>query len=137
MEEEIKMVNAQELFDNYDEIINITMVNIYTLTKEKGTIIISDFNRKNRDHLFVIRVALMAKDVYGFPLKMRCGFWDWIILNWKMRKLSRFIPRDNVSLPVVNIPKLLEFMYPPIKEYMGENFKFEHIYNQFYKGDLG
>lgn len=137
MEEEIKMVNAQELFDNYDEIINITMVNIYTLTKEKGTIIISDFNRKNRDHLFIIRVALMAKDVYGFPLKMRCGFWDWIILNWKMRKLSRFIPRDNVSLPVVNITKLLEFMYPPIKEYMGENFKFEHIYNQFYKGDLG
>lgn len=137
MEEEIKMVNAQELFDNYDEIINITMVNIYTLTKEKGTIIISDFNRKNRDHLFVIRVALMAKDVYGFPLKMRCGFWDWIILNWKMRKLSRFIPRDNTSLPVVNVPKLLEFMYPPIKEYMGENFKFEHIYNQFYKGDLG
>lgn len=137
MEEEIKMVNAQELFDNYDEIINITMVNIYTLTKEKGTIIISDFNRKNRDHLFVIRVALMAKDVYGFPLKMRCGFWDWIILNWKMRKLSRFIPRDNTSLPVVNVPKLLEFMYPPIKEYMGENFKFEHIYNQFYEGDLG
>ena len=137
MEEEIKMVNAQELLDNYDEIINITMVNIYTLTKEKGTIIISDFDRKNRDHLFVIRVTLMAKDVYGFPLKMRCGFWDWIILNWKMRKLSRFIPRDNVSLPVVNITKLLEFMYPPIKEYMGENFKFEHIYNQFYKGDLG
>ena len=134
--EEIKMVNAQELLDNYDEIINITMVYLYTLTKEKGTIIISDFNRKNRAHLFVIRVALMAKDVYGFPLKMRCGFWDWIILNWKMRKLSRFIPRDNVSLPVVNIPKLLEFMYPPIKEYMGENFEFKHIYNQFYKGDL-
>ena len=135
--EEIKTVNDQELLDNYDEIINITMINLYTLTKEKGTIIISDFDRKNKDHLFVIRVALMAKDVYGFPLKMRCGFWDWIILNWKMRKLSRFIPRDNVSLPVVNITKLLEFMYPPIKEYMGENFKFEHIYNQFYEGDLG
>lgn len=135
--EEIKMIKAQELLDNYDEIINITMVNLYTLTKEKETIIISDFDRKNRDHLFVIRVALMAKDIYGFPLKMRCGFWDWIILNWKMRKLSRFIPRDNTSLPVVNVPKLLEFMYPPIKEYMGENFKFEHIYNQFYEGDLG
>ena len=135
--EEIKMVNDQELLDNYDEIINITMVNLYTLTKEKGTIIISDFDRKNKDHLFVIRVALMAKDVYGFPLKMHCGFWDWIILNWKMRKLSYFIPRDNDSLSVVNISKLLEFMYHPIKEYMGENFKFEHIYNQFYKGDLG
>ena len=81
--EEIQMVNDQELLDNYDEIINITMVNIYTLTKEKGTIIISDFDRKNKDHLFVIRVALMAKDVYGFPLKMRCNFWNWIILTGK------------------------------------------------------
>lgn len=135
--EDIKMIGAEELFDKYDEIINITMVNLYTLTKEKGEIIVSDFDRKNRDHLFVIRVALMAKDIYGFPLKMRSSFWNWIILNWKMRKLSRFIPRDNRTLPVVNVEKLLEFMYPPIKEYMGESFEFKHIYNQFYKGDLG
>lgn len=135
--EDIKMISAEELFDKYDEIINITMVNLYTLTKDKGEIIVSDFDRRNRDHLFVIRVALMAKDIYGFPLKMSCGFWDWIALNWKMRKLSRFIPRDNRTLPVVNVKKLLEFMHPPIKEYMGENFEFKHIYNQFYKGDLG
>lgn len=135
--EDIKMISTEELFDKYDEIINITMVNLYTLTKEKGEIIISDFDRKNRDHLFVIRVALMAKDIYGFPLKMRCSFWNWIVLNWKMRKLSRFIPRDNRTLPVVNVEKLLEFMYPPIKEYMGESFEFKHIYNQFYEGDLG
>ena len=134
--EEIKTIRVEELFNKYDEIINITMVNLYTLTKEKGEIIISDFDRKNRDHLFIIRVALMAKDIYGFPLKMRCSFWSWIILNWKMRKLSRFIPRDNQTLPVVNIRKLLEFMYPPIKEYMGENFEFAHIYNAFYGKEL-
>ena len=134
--EDIKMISAEELFDKYDEIINITMVNLYTLTKDKGEIIISDFDRKNKDHLFVIRVALMAKDIYGFPLKISCGFWDWIVLNWKMCKLSRFIPRDNQTLPVVNVKKLLEFMYPPIKEYMGENFKFEHIFNQFYGKDF-
>ena len=52
--EDIKMIRAEELFDKYDEIINITMVNLYTLTKEKGEIIVSDFDRKNRDHLFVI-----------------------------------------------------------------------------------
>ena len=37
--EDIKMISAEELFDKYDEIINITMVNLYTLTKEKGEII--------------------------------------------------------------------------------------------------
>ena len=135
--EDIKMIAAKELFDKYDEIINITMVNLYTLTKEKGEIILSDFDRKNKDHLFVIRVALMAKDVYGFPLKTRCSFWNWIILNWKMRKLSRRVPRHLEPGPTVNVSELIEFMYGPIREYMGENFEFNHIYNAFYKGELG
>lgn len=135
--EDIKMIGAEELFDKYDEIINITMVNLYTLCKDTQTIVISDFDRKNRDHLFILRVALMAKDVYGFPLKLRIGLWDWLVINWKMRKLSRRVPRHLEPGPSVNVTDLIEFMYPPIKEYMGENFEFKHIYNQFYKGDLG
>lgn len=134
---ETKMIDAQELLNKYDEIINITMVNLYTLCKDTETIVISDLDRKNRDHLFILRVALLAKDIYNFPLKLRIGLWDWIVLNWKMRKLSRRIPRETEPGPSVNVPGMLEFMYPPIKSYMGENFKFEHIYNQFYKGELG
>lgn len=135
--EDIKMISAEELLDKYDEIINITMINLYTLCKDTQTIVISDFDCKNRDHLFILRVALMAKDVYGFPLKLRTDLWDWLVINWKMHKLSRRVPRYLEPGPSVNVPGLIEFMYPPIKEYMGENFKFEHIYNQFYKGDLG
>lgn len=130
-------IDTQELFNKYDEIINITMVNLYTLCKDTKTIVISGIDRKNKDHLFMLRVALLAKDIYNFPLKMRIGLWDWIVLNWRMRKLSRRIPRELESGPGVNVPELLEFMYPPIKSYMGEDFKFEHIYNQFYKGELG
>lgn len=130
-------IDTQELFNKYDEIINITMVNLYTLCKDTKTIVISGIDKKNKDHLFMLRVALLAKDIYNFPLKMRIGLWDWIVLNWRMRKLSRRIPRELESGPGVNVPELLEFMYPPIKSYMGEDFKFEHIYNQFYKGELG
>lgn len=130
-------IDTQELFNKYDEIINITMVNLYTLCKDTKTIVISGMDRKNKDHLFMLRVALLAKDIYNFPLKMRIGLWDWIVLNWRMRKLSRRVPRELESGPGVNVPELLEFMYPPIKSYMGEDFKFEHIYNQFYKGELG
>lgn len=130
-------IDTQELFNKYDEIINITMVNLYTLCKDTKTIVISGIDKKNKDHLFMLRVALLAKDIYNFPLKMRIGLWDWIVLNWRMRKLSRRVPRELESGPGVNVPELLEFMYPPIKSYMGEDFKFEHIYNQFYKGELG
>lgn len=135
--ENVKMISVEELYNRYDEIINITMVNLYTLCKDAQTIVISDFNRKNRDHLFILRVALLAKDVYGFPLKLRAGLWDWIVINWKMRKLSRRVPRYLDPGPAVNVPELIEFMYGPIREYMGENFEFNHIYNAFYKGELG
>lgn len=135
--EEIKTLHDEELLNKYDEIINITMVNLYTLCKDTETIVISDLNRKDKDHLFILRVALMAKDIYNFPLKIRTDFWSWLVLNWRMRKISRRVPREIEPGFSVNVPGLLEFMYPPVRQYMGEDFKFEHIYNQFYKGELG
>lgn len=126
-----------ELYNKYDEIINITMVNLYSLSKEKGEIILSGIDRHNKDHLYVLRIALIAKDVYNFPLKIRTGFWNWLALNWRMRKLSRRVPRDKGEYNVVSVNKLLEFMYPPIKDYMGHGFEFGDIYSEFYGKELG
>ena len=126
----------QELYDKYDEIINITLVNLYTLSKEKGEIILSGINRFNKDHLYVLRVALIAKDVYGFPLKIRTSFWNWLCLNWRMRKLSRRVPRDKSDYKVTSVDRLLEFMYPPLKEHMGHGFEFGDIYDTFYGKEL-
>lgn len=135
--EEIKAIDANELFNKYDEIINITMVNLYTLCKNNGKIILSGLNKKNKDHLFILRVALLAKDIYNFPLELKINFWDWIVLNWRMRKLSRRVPRYTGEYPNVSTEELIDFMYPPIREYMGNEFKFEDIYNQFYRKEIG
>ena len=134
--EDIKMINANELFDQYDEIINVIMVNLYSLSKEKGKIILSDLDKRNRDHLLILRVALIAKDVYNFPLFLNVNWWDALVLNWRMRKLSRRVPRAKEAEEGVNVVTLLEFMYPPIKQHMGENFKFADIYGAFYGKEL-
>ena len=134
--EEIKTVRAEELLNKYDEVINIIMVNLYTLSKNNEKIVLSGLDRKNRDHLLILRVALMAKDIYNFPLSLKIGFWDSLILNWKMRKLSRRIPRAKESCDAIYIPELLEFMYFPIRTYLGEHFEFAHIYNAFYGKEL-
>ena len=133
---DVEMIGAEELFNRYDEIINITMVNLYTLCKDTETILLSGLDRKNRDHLFILRVALLAKDFYNFPLKMRIGFWDSFVLNWRMRKLTRRVPRDLNPGPAVNVPELIDFMYPHIRAFMGEDFEFGHIYNAFYGKEL-
>ena len=134
--EDIKMIDSEEQLNKYDEVVNIIMINLYTLSKDKGKIILSELNRKDKDHLLVLRVALMAKDVYNFPLSLKIGFWDSLILNWKMRKLSRKIPREKESDMAISVPELLKFMYPPVKNYLGENFEFSHIYNAFYRKEL-
>ena len=133
---DVEMIGAEELFNRYDEIINITMVNLYTLCKDTETIVLSDLDRKNRDHLFILRVALLAKDIYNFPLKMRIGFWDSLVLNWRMRKLTRKVPRELEPGPSVNVTGLIDFMYPHIRAFMGEDFEFAHIYNAFYGKEL-
>lgn len=134
--EDIKVINAKELFNQYDEIINVIMVNLYSLSKEKGRIILSDLDKRNRDHLLILRVALIAKDVYNFPLFLNVNWWDSLVLNWRMRKLSRRVPRTKEIEGCTNVVALLEFMYPPIKQHMGENFEFAHIYNSFYGKEL-
>lgn len=134
--EDIKMINANELFKQYDEIINVIMVNLYSLSKEKGKIILSNLDKRNRDHLLILRVALIAKDVYNFPLFLNVKWWDSLVLNWRMRRLSRRVPRTKETEGRTNVVALLEFMYPPIKQHMGENFEFAHIYNSFYGKEL-
>lgn len=127
----------KELYDKYDEIINITLLNIYSLSKNKGEIVLSNIDRKNKDHLFVLRVALLAKDIYNFPLKIKVGFWEGLRLNWRMKKLSRRVPRIKECENAINVADLIDFMYGPIWEYMGEDFEFSNIYDTFYRKELG
>ena len=135
--EEIKTFSAEELLNKYDEVINIIMVNLYSFSKDKEKIILSEIDRKNKDHLLILRVALMAKDVYNFPLYLNTSRWNSFVLNWRMRKLSRRIPRTNETVGCVSIPALLEFMYAPIRQYLGEHFEFGNIYSAFYGKELG
>lgn len=136
---EITMTNDMEkdvLYDLYDQAINAVLVNIYTLTKNNGQIILSDADRKDKNHLLILRVALMAKDIYNFPLSIKTNFWQWAMLNWKMRKLTRIVPREKDKETNVNIQELIDFMTPVLKQAINEDFEFANIYEAFYEGDL-
>lgn len=143
--ENITMTRNQELLDKYDSVINVALVNIYTLSKEKEKIVLTNFDRKNKDHLLFLRVALLAKDIYNFPLSLDVNVIDSFVLNWKMRKLSRRIPRvfekereGFIAGQVVDVEGLAEFMYPFAREFVDDKtFKFSYIYDEFYKGELG
>lgn len=126
----------EELLNKYDEVMGILMVNIYTLSKESDKIILTNLNRKDKEHLLVLRAALMAKDIYNRPLYLNTNLWNWFVLNWRMRKLTRRVPRTDETNNVIEVPKILEFMRQPLIEYLGEDFNFTKVYDAFYKGEL-
>lgn len=134
--DEIKMIHVEDLFNEYDKIVNIVMINLYSLSKEKGKIILSELDKNNKDHLLILRVALMAKDIFNFPLSLNVSWWDSLIINWRARKLTHKIPRTKKTEGCVSVKALLEYMYPSVKHELGENFKFAHIYNSFYRKEL-
>lgn len=134
-------MNNTKLLDAYDAVVNLCLVNFYTLSNEKKEIVLTNIDRKNKEHLFILRVALIAKDVLNSSLYFQTGFWNWLVLNWKLRKLSCRIPRIKNYKNTINVQELLDFMRPGIEEFIQETapeseFNFGDIYDEFYKGEL-
>ena len=141
---ETKIIRASDLFREYDGLVGLTMLNLFSISKENKIIRLYHFDRKNREHLYILRIALMARDIYGFPLEVEGSWWDIFCLNWKIRKGFDKIKRYK---PVVGegeewlyhkgaicVPELLDLMRPDGISRIGENFTFANIYNQYYEG---
>jgi hypothetical protein len=120
------------------------MLNLFSISKENKIIRLHHFNRKNREHLYILRVALMARDVYGFSLEVEGSWWDIFCLNWKIRKgfskIKRYKPIAGEGEEWLYtkggtcVPELLDLMRPDGIRRIGENFTFANIYNQYYEG---
>lgn len=143
---EMKIIRANDLFREYDGLIGLTMLNLFSISKEKKIIRLYHFDRKNREHLYILRVALIARDIYGFPVEVEGSWWDIFCLNWKIRKgfdkIKRYKPITGEGEEWLYtkggtcVPELLELMRPDGIQRLGENFSFTNIYNQYYEGSL-
>lgn len=138
------MKNMNDTFREYDGLVGLTLLNIWSLSKEKGIIRLCDFDRKNKEHLYLLRIALTARDLYHFPVEVEGTSWDIFCINNKIKKGFEKIKRYKPALGVgeewlyakgsISTPWLLDFMRPDGIRRLGEDFTFEKIYNQYYEG---
>jgi hypothetical protein len=133
---EIKTIKANDLFREYDGLVGLTMLNLYTLSKDREKIRLINFNRKNPEHLYLLRVALMARDVYNKPVEVAGSWWDIFCLNWKIRKGFEKIKRDEWGVFGIDTQEVLDFMRQDGINRLGESFTFADIYHQYYEGSL-
>lgn len=126
---------SQTVMREYDGLVGLTMLNLYSMSKELEVIRLFNFNPKNKEHLYVLRVALMARDIYQFPIEVELSGWALFKLNWKLRKgFNRVHKIRRGEYRGIWTDKMLDFMRPDGLQRLGEDFSFADIYEAYYEG---
>ena len=123
------------IYREYDGLIGVTMLNIYSLSKRSGVIRLYNFNRKDKEHLYFLHVALIARSVYQMPIEVYASWWDVFCINMKIHKGFNKITRiTDERLEGICVPEILDFMRADGIERLGKDFSFGEIYKAYYEG---
>ena len=131
------MFTKDEIYHEYDQLISLTMLEIIKASKDEGVIRLLNFNPLNKGHIYLLRIALFARDIYGMPIELDCDSWDVFRINWKIRKgFSKVKRARRFACKGVRSYALTEQIRNIGKERIGEHFLLEDIYNVYYKGSI-
>ena len=131
------MLTKDELYREYDQLIGLTMLEIIKASKDEGVIRLLNFNPLNKGHIYLLRIALFARDIYDMPIELDCDSWDVFRINWKMRKgFSKVKKANRFACKGVRSYALTEQIRNVGKERIIDHFHLEDIYNFYYKGSI-
>lgn len=128
-------MDEKQKYREYDGLVGLTMLNLYSAAKDTQTMNFFGFDRKNKEHLFLLRVAYYVRDLYSYEIKIDNSWWDVFCLNWKNRKGFKSVKRmkDN-PICGISVPGILDLMRPDGIARIGEDFSFADIYEEYYEG---
>ena len=129
--------SEEEIYREYDEIISLVLSEIYQRSEEEGVIRLYRFNHDNLEHMCILRIALIARDLFHFPIEVDASWWDVLRLNWQLRKNFDKVKRYKLKMNAndgkgVNVLMLID-KYKAIIETTGRDFSFVDIYKAYYE----
>ena len=127
--------SEEETYRNYDSMIATVLENIYGMSD--GTIRLYRFDRNNKDHMCVLRIALIARDLFQYPIEVDASWWDVFCLNRKLRKnfdkVKRFKPKYGKEAPKgINVLMLVDKFHTISGTVFG-GVEFKDIYEAYYE----
>ena len=123
----------EAVYHMYDAVVAKTLYELMNRSPCQDTIRLMGFNRKNVEHLFILRIALMARDLYHVPVEIGGSWWDGIVINWKIRKQFNKIKIVNPSAPnCIWTPSLVGKIKSETQCY-----HLDSVYNAYYEGSCG
>lgn len=127
---------TEEEYHHYDELIATTLENIYEMSKD-GVIRLYRFNTKDKEHMCILRIALIARDIFQLPIEIDASWWDVVCLNWKLRKNFDKVKRFKVKLGKdapkgINVLMLID-KFHAISHYYFGGVDFKDVYEAYYE----
>lgn len=121
-------------FDKYDLFINNTLINIYTLSKDKDTIILKNFNRKNTLHLYFMTVSNLASRFFHKNIVLNTNIFSYILIKIQHYHIAKSMKRtsnlNNENASVIDIDEVLRFMIGEME--LTPDF-LDELYKAYYK----
>ena len=127
-----------DLYQIYDLTVAKTLEVLINRSPYHDTIRLSGFDRNNQEHLFILRVALIVRDLYQTPVELAIPWWDGVVINWKIRKgfnkvkiVNRFEPNS------IWVPSLVGKIKSEVRSEYGICIYLDNIYRAYYEGSCG
>jgi hypothetical protein len=128
---------TEEEYHYYDGMIATALEAIWELSSEDKVIRLYRFDRKNKGHMCILHIALMARDLYQYPVEVDASWWEIVCLNHQLRKYFDKVKRFKLKVGEndnkgVNVPMMIDgFRAIAIEHFGCVNFK--EIYEAYYE----
>ena len=124
----------KKLTKAYNELVGITLTNLYTLSKNKKTLSLGKFDINDPEHLYMMSVAVGSASIIDKEIRVDAGFFDRKKL-YKMYPCEKFNWKKRAKKKeCFNTNEVLDFMRPAAVELTdNEMFWFGEIYEEFYE----
>ena len=129
--------SEEETYRYYDGMIATALEAILELSSEHKIIRLYRFNRKNKAHMCILRIALIARDLYQYPVEVDASWWEVMCLNHQLRKNFDKVERFRLKVGKnddkgVNVPMMIDGFRAIANEHFG-CVDFKEIYEAYYE----
>lgn len=119
-------------YKEMDNVVQATIVNLYTLSKDIKEIRISNFGDKNKNHLYLLSVANIASTLFNFPVKIKMNRIKLQFLKWKYPNLYKNVQKCDEAFSF-SAQTLLEDMQRMFIPHLGNEWDYSDIYEAYYE----
>lgn len=129
--------SKEEIYRQYDSMVATALKAICELSSEHNVIRLYHFNKKDKEHMCILHIALIVRDLYQYPVEVDASWWEVMCLNRQLRKNFDKVKRFKLKMGKsdnkgINVPVMIADLHAIAYEHFGW-VRFDEIYEAYYE----